>query len=474
MKNFKSLALSFMLVIFAANINAQTEDNPWQISLGVNAVDVYPVGEPSPQGELFDEFFNATNHWNIYPSLTAFGISKYLNDNFSFGVSGTFSVIEKWGSNYATNETVKVAELNYYALDGTVKYSLSDLLNLDKIEPFVGLGGGYSWIQEGPYNGNSGGDADANVGFATVNGTLGMSYWFSDTFGLTYQSSYKHTFQDYGTTHFQHTLGLSLNFGGTDTDGDGVYDKKDVCPEVPGLEEFNGCPDTDGDGIQDSEDTCPEVAGLAEFNGCADTDGDGVSDDKDRCPSKAGLVALNGCPDADSDGVADDQDKCPSETGDVANEGCPWPDTDGDSVLDKDDKCPNQAGTVANNGCPEAPNAEVQAKLTSYARTINFDTGKSSIKEAANETLQAIVAILKEFPKSNFIVEGHTDSTASEKFNQKLSEARAAQVVDYLTSFGVDAARLSSVGFGENNPIASNKTKEGRATNRRVEVKLAN
>jgi outer membrane protein OmpA-like peptidoglycan-associated protein len=213
---------------------------------------------------------------------------------------------------------------------------------------------------------------------------------------------------------------------------------------------------------------------LAEFDGCADTDGDGVSDDKDNCPNEAGLVALNGCPDADNDGIADADDKCPTDVGDVENGGCPWPDTDGDSVLDKDDECPNEAGTVANNGCPEAPNEEVQAQLTSYARTINFDSGKSNIKQAANETLQAIVAILKEYPKANFVVEGHTDSTASENFNQKLSESRAAKVVEFLTSNGVDATRLTSVGYGETSPIASNATKEGKATNRRVEVKLVN
>ena len=447
MKNFKSLALALMLTTFVANVNAQTEDNPWQVSLGINAVDVFPVGELSPQGELFDEFFNATGHWNIYPSLSTIGVSKYLKDNFSFGVTGSFNIIEKWGSNYATNETVEVDELNYYALDGAVKYSFSDLLNLDKIEPFVGLGGGYAWIEEGPYNTNSSGNSEANIGFGTVNGTVGISYWLSDTFGLTYQSTYKHTFQDYGTTHFQHSFGLSLNFGGTDTDGDGIYDKNDVCPEVPGLEEFNGCPDTDGDG---------------------------VSDDKDNCPNEAGLVALNGCPDADNDGIADADDKCPTDVGDVENGGCPWPDTDGDSVLDKDDECPNEAGTVANNGCPEAPNEEVQAQLTSYARTINFDSGKSNIKQAANETLQAIVAILKEYPKANFVVEGHTDSTASENFNQKLSESRAAKVVEFLTSNGVDATRLTSVGYGETSPIASNDTAEGKATNRRVEVKLVN
>jgi outer membrane protein OmpA-like peptidoglycan-associated protein len=120
------------------------------------------------------------------------------------------------------------------------------------------------------------------------------------------------------------------------------------------------------------------------------------------------------------------------------------------------------------------PSEEVQAKLTSYARTINFDTGKSNIKAEATETLEAIVAILKEYPAANFVVEGHTDSTASEKFNQKLSEERAAVVVEFLTSNGVDAARLTSVGFGETKPIETNDTAKGKASNRRVEVKLAN
>lgn len=475
MKNLKSLALTFALLMFAANVNAQDDNNPWQISIGVNAVDVYPIGEVSPQGDLFDKFYNVTDHWNFVPSLSTLSVSKYLTDNFSFGVSGSFNVIEKWGSDNATNETISVDKLKYYALDGTVKYSLKDLANFGSFEPYLGLGGGYTWIEEGPFNANNAGSsANALIGAGTVNGTVGLSYWFSDNFGLTYQSTYKHSFQDYLTTHFQHNLGLSVNFGGKDTDGDGVYDKKDTCPEVPGLAEFNGCPDSDGDGIQDSEDACPEVAGLAEFNGCADTDGDGVSDDKDNCPNEAGLAALNGCPDADNDGIANAQDKCPNEAGDAANGGCPWPDTDGDSVLDKDDECPNEAGTVANNGCPEIPNADVQAQLTSYARTINFSSGKADIEDAANETLQAIVAILKEYPKANFVVEGHTDRTASAKFNQKLSEERADKVVDFLTSNGVEASRLSSVGFGETSPIASNDTAEGRAANRRVEVKLAN
>ena len=363
----------------------------------------------------------------------------------------------------------------YYAVDGNVKYSLSEVLNSKKLEPFVGFGGGYTLIEEGPYNVSDGGGSDL-IGAGTLNGTLGLSYWFSDNVGITAQSTYKHSFKDYLTQHFQHSVGLALKFGGTDTDGDGVYDKHDLCPEVPGLEEFSGCPDTDGDGIEDSKDTCPELAGLAEYNGCPDTDGDGVSDNNDTCPNEAGLKALAGCPDADADGLANAQDECPNEAGPVGNNGCPWKDGDSDGVLDKDDNCPTEAGTVANNGCPEVifPSQEDQNQLISYSRTINFALGKSSFKADAYPTLKAITAILKEYPKASFVVEGHTDSTGTNKnFNQVLSERRAEKVVEYLVENGVAADRLTSIGFGEDNPIESNMTAAGRSANRRVEVKLA-
>ncbi|MEO1010190.1 MAG: thrombospondin type 3 repeat-containing protein [Bacteroidota bacterium] len=84
-----------------------------------------------------------------------------------------------------------------------------------------------------------------------------------------------------------------------------------------------------------------------------DSDGDGVLDEDDECPDEVGLEAFNGCPDADGDGIPDKEDECPTEAGPAQNGGCPWPDTDGDGVLDRDDQCPQVAGTVANNGCPE-------------------------------------------------------------------------------------------------------------------------
>ncbi|MCB4807140.1 OmpA family protein [Tamlana sp. 62-3] len=461
MKNLSRLLLAMLLVLGYSNANAQDQNNPWQITIGANAVDAYPSGDgvvgDAQFGEtIFDEYFNVSDHWNILPSLSTISVSKYIKNGFSLGVTGSLNKIESWGDVPGSDPEVVNSEddLSYYGLDGTIKYNFLEGTTLD---PYVGVGGGYTWINE--------------IGAGTVNGTVGLNVWFTENVGLTLQSAYKHAFEDYLQTHFQHTAGISIKFGGTDTDGDGIYDKDDACPEVAGLEAFNGCPDTDGDGIEDSKDDCPNEAGLAELNGCPDTDGDGIADKDDSCPTVAGLKALAGCPDADGDGVTDADDACPDVAGPAANKGCPWPDTDGDGVLDKDDKCPEIKGTVANAGCPEVT-AEVQKTLNEYAKTILFDTGKSSIKAQSEAVLGDIISILKEYPTAKFTVEGHTDSVGSEKLNQRLSDSRANSVKEYLVSHGIDAFRLSSLGYGESKPIDTNKTRAGRANNRRVEINL--
>ncbi|MEJ6792518.1 MAG: OmpA family protein [Lacinutrix sp.] len=474
MKNLSRLLFTLVLVVSFSNVNAQNEDHPWAIGFGINAVDFFPVGESAPQGEYFDEFFNAKDHWNILPSLSNISVSKYMGENFSLQASGSMNKIEKYGQFGNAVPNVRVADLNYYALDANVRYHFAELIKSKKIDPTVGVGGGYTWVEEGPYNNNFA-SGNNNNGAGTLNGSLGLTYWFSENIGLSVESRYKHAFEEYLDSHFQHTAGFTVRFGGTDTDGDGIFDKNDACPEVPGLEAFNGCPDTDGDGIEDSKDSCPNEAGLAEFNGCPDTDGDGVVDGSDDCPTVKGLKSLNGCPDADGDGVADAKDKCPSVAGPAANMGCPWPDTDGDGVLDKDDDCPKVVGTVANKGCPEVvvqPTQKVIDQLNSYARTILFDSGKSNFKKQTEEVLANITAILKEYPDSNFTIEGHTDSVGAKSSNQLLSERRANAVRDHLVANGISKARLTAYGFGEDYPVDSNATRKGRVNNRRTEIKL--
>lgn len=249
---------------------------------------------------------------------------------------------------------------------------------------------------------------------------------------------------------------------------------------------YQGKPrDRDKDGVIDKLDGCPKDAGPLENNGCpwGDKDGDSVLDNEDNCLEEAGPIENNGCPwgDKDGDTVLDNVDACADISGAVKNEGCPWPDTDGDSVLDKDDNCINEVGTVANNGCPEPEpviviepevTEEIQKTLNSYAKTILFNSGKSSIKEESNDVLNEIINILKEYPSAKFSIEGHTDSVGSNTLNQNLSEERASSVMNFLIERGIASNRLSSKGFGESKPIATNATKVGQAQNRRVEINL--
>jgi len=205
-----------------------------------------------------------------------------------------------------------------------------------------------------------------------------------------------------------------------------------------------------------------------------DSDGDGVPDDKDQCPgTPAGApVDANGCPlYSDGDGVPDYLDKCPGTPSGVKvdPDGCPL-DSDGDGVPDYLDKCPDTAAgmKVDANGCP--PAGDTLAIVTN----VNFDFDSAKIRPDSEQKLDRVVSILKDNPDVRVRVEGHTDSTGPEKYNLGLSFRRAESVKAYLASNGIDANRLSVVGYGEAKPLVSNKTRAGRAVNRRVEFKVLN
>ena len=158
-------------------------------------------------------------------------------------------------------------------------------------------------------------------------------------------------FQPQNSKYVTLRSGINLTFGNNgDSDGDGIKDKKDKCPEIPGIEAFEGGPDSDVDGIVDSEDMCPTVYGVAQFQGCPDTDGDGIGDLDDDCVDVPGVAAFNGCPDSDGDGISDFDDECPELPGTKENDGCP--DSDGDGIVDSRDECPEKPGTKINFGCP--------------------------------------------------------------------------------------------------------------------------
>ena len=444
MKLLKLAVIALFMLGTVSNISAQDENNPFVVGFGVNVVDFseYPVNNTS---------------WNFLPSISRISGETYLEKGFSLQFSGTINKIE-----VGPNDAALDSDL-FWSADMNVKYDLNNIVGETSqwFDPYVFLGGGYV----------SFGDVSEGM----LNTGAGFNSWFTENLGMNIQTGYRKGFSDEIAEHWQSSVGLVFRFGGKDTDGDGVYDKKDACPEEAGLVAFNGCPDADNDGIKDSDDACPNVAGSAAMNGCPDTDGDGIADKDDMCVNAKGTKANNGCPDTDGDSVLDKDDKCATTAGPAANGGCPWPDTDRDGVLDKDDNCKNEVGPASNNGCPlPIITEEAEAAINMSAKTILFEFDNASFQSGVSDQLDAIVAIMNKYPKANFSIEGHTDSIGTVKVNQKISEKRAATVKAYFVEKGIDAARLDTKGFGESMPIAGNMLKAGRSLNRRVEIKTTN
>jgi len=254
-----------------------------------------------------------------------------------------------------------------------------------------------------------------------------------------------------------------------DRDHDGIPDSSDKCPDLAGSKTAMGCPDADLDSLADAQDRCPTEAGSLAMGGCPDRDGDGIADIDDACPDQKGLAQFKGCPDSDGDGLADKDDACPNAAGPVANHGCP--DSDNDGVADNEDKCPTVKGTVANHGCPEI-SVEVKKRLAFAATAIQFETGKAVIKKASFPLLNEIVKILNDYPDYYMTIDGHTDNVGKPAKNMQLSHDRANSVKAYFVSQGIAESRLATNGYGDTQPVASNKTAKGRAQNRRVAMDL--
>lgn len=139
-------------------------------------------------------------------------------------------------------------------------------------------------------------------------------------------------------------------------------------------------------------------------------------------------------------------------------------DSDKDGVVDGKDKCPNSATGAKVNafGCT------VEEKATVHLNVI-FESGKSEISSSYDSDLRELAAFMTEHPKTKIEIQGHTDSSGSKALNKKLSQTRADSVKSYLVQkLGADAARITAVGFGDEQPVADNSTDAGRKQNRRV------
>lgn len=225
-------------------------------------------------------------------------------------------------------------------------------------------------------------------------------------------------------------------------------------------------PDRDGDGVPDGEDRCPDDPGPATTNGCPDRDGDGIPDLRDRCPDQPGSEALKGCPDRDGDGVADPDDACPDLQGEARYQGCP--DTDGDGIPDPRDACPDQPAPGTPDGCP--PKVVVQQERIELREPIFFEFDSVAFRPESEPVVDQVAAALAAHPEIRKVrIEGHTDDSGTERYNQGLSQRRAEAVRQALVRRGVAPSRLETAGYGPSRPLVPNTSEENRQRNRRVE-----
>lgn len=484
-----SISTLVLLVVlgFSSGLTAQSTTVKEAISSSFLLTDYYT--NHLPDGS--DRTFASTELWEPGWSI-AYGrnLHKYINLNIPFHVRKS-KMPQEDDLGFTNTESLLLG------LDLTAH--ISNWESKGWFKPYLLLGVGATYVE---------GLTQTDVAFPVGGGfnfRIGKpKHWNAY---LNIQSQYRFVIDDY-RNNFIHGVGLVFPLATgvvpppppVDSDGDGVTDNMDKCPNAAGLATLAGCPDKDSDGIADGDDDCPDVAGIADLKGCPDGDSDGITDANDECPTEAGLAAFNGCPDTDNDGLKDSDDDCPTEAGPANNKGCPildadgdglidaddkcpnlsgpkenngcpYPDTDSDGVLDKDDKCPNKAGPASNKGCPELK-VEDKETLSFAAQNIYFDTGKSRIKSSSFEIMDKVADILVRYPDYNCSIGGHTDSVGNSKLNQMLSEKRAKACYDYLVSKGISGSRLSYTGYGESQPIADNKFTAGRDQNRRVEFNV--
>lgn len=281
------------------------------------------------------------------------------------------------------------------------------------------------------------------------------------------------------SANFRAFIGFILEPSIGDSDGDGLRDDIDRCPTRPEdfdfFQDTDGCPepDNDQDGILDAQDHCPNTPedrdGDHDDDGCPegderDRDGDGILDRVDQCPDEAEdrdrFQDEDGCPDRDNDndGILDTDDLCPNEAEDRdgfedAN-GCPEPDNDHDRILDTRDRCPNDPetynGTDDDDGCPDTGQVVVEEGQIRILQSINFETNSARIRPDSMPIVEAVARTLIGNPQIEVVeVQGHADERGDDEHNLRLTQDRAASVVQALVERGVARERLHAAGYGE-------------------------
>jgi hypothetical protein len=213
MKHLNKIIIA--VVLFAGlNIQAQDSNNPWAVSFGVNALDTKTSaggGKNWLDGHL-SQPYKIKDNWNVLPTISYVGVTRYLGDNFSVGISGSLNKVSKYVT--ATNSGYTVTnpgDLMYYGIEGLVKYSFKSAIKSEKFDPTISLGVGYSSLDK--------------VTYQTITPAVGVVYWATKTIGFEYSTKYVKSYEERAILNaanapsmIQHSLGLVIQFGATATE----------------------------------------------------------------------------------------------------------------------------------------------------------------------------------------------------------------------------------------------------------------
>ena len=411
-----------LFLLFNTSLFSQNNENQWIVSAGYSAVDLYPSGAKEgkpyyPQGKIFEDYFNVSDHWNFGgPTIS---ISKLIVKSFYLGIEMSVNEIKKI-------EGQDKIDFPYYSGEVFLKKTFN---NRKKIRPFIKSGFGISGIDRGLF----GDSIPFSQYFSkTLSPSFGVQFRLTDHIGFEISSSFNKAIDKKGITHLRHNASLYIGLGDTDKDGDGIINRKDKCPKIPGDLEFNGCPDTDGDGIPDPEDKCPEVSGELVNNGC---------------PGAENLSQENK--------ILDDEN-LETQIG-----------TESPTISDNISSIDQQSSEDKLGAFEDKKISKItlpdEQMLIYFPANSSRVLGKTTIKKLKN-----VVSTLLNQMDLKVLLEGHSSNDGDFTINLNLSQQRVNIIKDFLIGEGIESNRISVKALGEDEPIFDNNTSQGRALNRCV------
>ena len=453
------------LLLFCTNSFSQYNENKWIISASFDAVDLYPTGIKTdapyyPQGGIFEDLFNVSDHWNFGgPSVS---ISKLIYKGLYFGTEMSINKIKK----------IEGQDNFDYTFYGGQVFLKKTFYSTKKARPFLKLGYGISGIDRGLF----GDKIPFSQYFSkTLSPGFGVHFRITNNFGFEISSSFNKAIDFGGITHLRHKAAIYIGIGDRDRDGDGIINRKDKCPKIPGLPEFNGCPDNDGDGIPDLEDKCPNEPGVKLNNGCPEKDEaldeNNLISDKNK-ELQLGVVSSTFSKNTTNTKEESGNQEVLAENNSMSNKNKELQPEVVSSAFSKNTTNTKQESNNQISNDISNISFLINKKLDDN-RIIYFPAGSIKILGKKNLVkLRGIFKLITNQKDLKVLLEGHSSDDGDSLSNLELSRDRAIIIKQTLIDLGTDPGRIKIKSLGEEEPIFDNKSINGDRFNRSVLITL--